>query len=99
MEFLKTGTYGGLFQVTFTISATFQAACVLLGSVVAVLSPSSFTTNGVKAANSGQAIVSLIIMLIVMMLLNLIISAAGSGLWMLVRRFVFKPQPVEQVFS
>lgn len=99
MEFLKTGTFGGLFQVTFTIAATFQAACVLLGSVVAVVAPGSFNTNGVRATNPGQALLSLTIMLIVMLLLNLMISAGGSGLWLLMRRFFFKPQPVERVFS
>jgi hypothetical protein len=95
---LKTGTFGTLFGVTFTVSATFQVVMLVVGLLVAVLAPTSFTLNGQKATDVGQAIGALVIMFIVGMIFNAMISSAGAGLWVLVRRVLFKRESPATVF-
>ena len=96
METLKSGSFGHLFAVTFFVAATFQVAASLLALVFAVLAPSGFTLNNRPAANPGEAIVVVIMLLIAALVMNAMISAGGSGLWLLARRpFVKKPTPAE----
>ena len=86
MDYLKQGTFGALFGVTFTIAATFQVLMALLGLVIAVLSPDIFKMNGAPAAGPLQAIGVDLFLLVAMLLMNAMISAVGSGVWLLVRR-------------
>ena len=94
MDTLKSASFGTLFGVTFTIAATFQIALGLLGLVFALLAPTGFNLNGRPATNPGEAAAALLIMVVAGMILNCLISAGGSGLWLLARRFAFKkPSP------
>jgi hypothetical protein len=98
VETLKTGNFGSLFQVTFVVAATFQIAAALLGLLFAFLAPGGFNVNGRPATNPGEAIVAVVIMLVVGMLLNAAISAGGAGLWLLVRKLLFKKPSPASVF-
>lgn len=95
---LKTATFGTLFGVTFAVSATFQMTMIVVGLLVAVLAPTSFTMNGQQATNVGQAVGALVTMFVVGMIFNAMISSAGAGLWLLVRRLVFKRESPASVF-
>ncbi|MFT4253180.1 MAG: hypothetical protein QM608_11910 [Caulobacter sp.] len=86
MNFLRTATFGGLFGVTFTVSAAFQVACTLLMLIPVVLAPNMFTMNGAPAGNPGQALGVLVFLLGVGLAMNAAISALGSGVWLLARK-------------
>lgn len=88
MDYLKSASFGGLFTVTFFVAATFQATLALLSLVAAVFIPRSFQLNGAPANNTGEAIAAVAIMLVVFLLANVLVSAAGSGLWLALRRFL-----------
>ena len=90
MDYLRRGSFGALFGVTFTIAATFQILMALIGLVVAVTAPGFFKMNGAPAATPLQAIGVDLFLLIVLLLLNTMISATGSGVWLLIRRFLPK---------
>ena len=98
MDTLRSATFGTLFQVTFLVAAAFQVAAAALGLVFAVFAPGGFTLNGRPAANSGEAVMAVIIMLVMVLLLNLAISAGGAGLWLVIRRLIWKPKSVASVF-
>lgn len=99
MAFLRVAGFGGLFQVTFVVAATFQLALGLVCLVSAFFAPSAFTLNGAPAQNLGQALTAVTFIVMALLAMNLPISAAGAGLWLLVRRILPKPASVEQVFS
>ena len=90
MDYLRNASFGGLFVVTFTVAAVFQVAFAVLGLVTAVLAPGMFNMNGAPATNPGQAMGVDLFLLAVMLAMNAMMSAAGSGLWLLVRRFLPK---------
>lgn len=88
MDYLKSASFGGLFTVTFFVAATFQVTLALLGLVAAIFIPGGFQLNGAPARNTGEAIAAVAIMLVAFLLVNVLVSAAGSGLWLAVRRFL-----------
>jgi len=96
MDTLRSASFGTLFGVTFTVSATFQIVLGLIGLLVAMLAPGAFNLNGRPAEGPAEALGALTVMLIVFMLFNAMISSCGAGLWLLVRRVVLKPKPGSQ---
>ena len=98
MDTLRTASFGTLFQVTFLVAATFQVAAFLLSLLFAILAPGGFNLNGRPAQNVGEAIIVIVMMLVAGMLMNAAISAGGSGLWLLVRKLLFKKPSPASVF-
>ena len=98
MDTLKTASFGTLFQVTFLVAGAFQVAAFLLSLLFTVLAPAGFNLNGRPAQNVGEAIMVIVIMLVAGMLMNAAISAGGSGLWLLVRKLLFKKPSPASVF-
>jgi hypothetical protein len=98
MDTLKSASFGTLFQITFVVAATFQVAAAVLGLLFAVLAPGGFNLNGRPAQSIGEAITVVLIMIVAGMLLNAAISAGGSGLWLLIRRVLFKKPSPASVF-
>ena len=91
MDFLRTGTFGGLFRVTFTIAATFEVVFAAVCALWSLFKPAAFKLNGAPAANIGEALLVVVILLVMSLLINAAMSAAGSGLWLLVRRRLLRP--------
>lgn len=88
MDVLKSATFGTLFGVAFAVGEAFQLVLGVLGLLMAILAPNSFTMNGARVANPGQALMVLILMLFMGAIMNVTVAAAGSGLWLLVRRWI-----------
>ncbi len=91
MDYLRSAPFGGLFAVTFVVSATCQAVAALLGFVLAALSPGLFQMNGAPAQGFLPAAGVVLFLLILGLAANSAISAAGSALWLLVRRLLPRP--------
>jgi hypothetical protein len=99
MDTLKTASFGTLFAVTFFVAASFQIVMAAVACAFAFVAPGAFKLNDAPAQTPGAALVAVAVMLVVFMLMNLAISAGGSGLWLVVRRFAFKPaSPPASVF-
>lgn len=93
MDTLKSASFGQLFCVTFIVAATFQVALTLIGLPFALLAPSGFNLNGRPATGPGEALTVILLMLIAGSLMNAAISAGGAGVWLVVRKLLFKPAP------
>ena len=87
-SFLRSASFGELFAVTFTVAATCQVAFSLLGLLMVATSPAMFKMNGEAAANPAQALGVLVFLIAICLAMNAGMSAIGSGLWVLARRFL-----------
>lgn len=87
MSYLRTASFGGLFSVTFTVAAAFQATFAMLGLLLAVLSPGLFQMNGEPATSPLAAIGVLIFLLVFGLTMNAAMSALGALVVLAVRRF------------
>ncbi len=90
MGVLRTATFGELFATVFLVNAVFHVLLALFGVLAAFGSPGSFNANGQPVESPAGALGVLVFGLVVFTILNAAASALGSGLWVLLRKLVWK---------
>jgi len=88
---LRRLTFGDLFLASFTVGACFAIGLGLLGALSAFMAPGMFSTGQGAAQSPVQALGVDLFLVVVCLAFNLVVSGAGSAIWVLVRRVLPNP--------
>jgi hypothetical protein len=86
---IRKASFGELFGTAFAVGLAFDAGVFVLGLILALLSPGLFHSGPpgaqVAASSPPQAIGVLVLLTVFALVANLVVSAGGAGLLVVVR--------------